>query len=293
MNAVGRTISTKDGRKLRVFEAGQPDGVPVLVQRGTPQSGLLYDGWVQDAQARGIRLLGYERPGYGGSTPQPGRTVASAADDVATIASELGLKRLLVWGVSGGGPHALACAALLPGLVAAAAALASIAPYPAEGLDYFAGMGEDNVAEICAALKSREAHEQAVEASAAKLLGATPETLVQALESVLCPVDAAVLTTGFANFVIRSVREGIGQSRAGILEDDLAHLSPWGFELGQIRVPVLLMHGGQDCVVPFSHTKWLAGRIPKVELRFLPDEGHLTLSLRRVPEVHAWLLSKL
>ncbi|SPE50246.1 Alpha/beta hydrolase fold protein [Verrucomicrobia bacterium] len=293
MNVNNRTISTDDGRRIRISEAGQPDGVPVLVLRGTPHSRLLYDRWVEDAESRGIRLICYERPGYGGSTRQPGRTVASAANDVAAIARELGLNRLLVWGVSGGGPHVLACAALLPGLVVAAAVLASPTPYPAEGLDYFAGMGEDNVADTRAALESPEAHEKAVEASAARLLNATPETLVPALRSLLCPADAAVLTTDFADFVIRSVREGIGERRDGIIDDDIAHLTPWGFELSQIRIPVLLMHGEQDQFVPFSHAKWLADRIPKVEARLLAEDGHLTVSLRRIPEVHAWLLGKM
>src|SRR5437773_1879974 len=113
MNATEHTISTEDGRRLCVLEAGQSGGVPVVVLRGSPHSRLLYDRWVEDAQSRGIRLICYERPGYGGSTRQPGRTVASAANDVAAIAKELALNRLLVWGVSGGGPHALACAALL------------------------------------------------------------------------------------------------------------------------------------------------------------------------------------
>jgi pimeloyl-ACP methyl ester carboxylesterase len=287
-----RFISTEDGRKLRINEAGQPDGVPVLVLRGSPHSRLLYEGWVKHAKSRGIHLICYERPGYGGSTRQPGRTVASAAKDVATIAKALGLKRLLIWGISGGGPPALACAALLPDLVAAAGVLASVAPYPAEGLDWFAGMGEDNVADVHAALEGGAAHERSAEASAAKLLGATTETLVKALQSLLCPPDAAVLTTDFADFVLRSVREGIGESRGGMIDDDIAHLSPWGFELSQIRIPVLLVHGEQDRMVPVSHGKWLAARIPKVEARFLPDDGHLTLSLRRIPEVHGWLLGK-
>jgi pimeloyl-ACP methyl ester carboxylesterase len=293
MDAGNRIISTPDGRKLRVNEAGQPDGVPVLVLRGTPHSRLLYHRWLEDAQSRGIRLIGYERPGYGGSTRHPGRTVANAADDVAAIAKELGLNRLLVWGISGGGPHALACAALLPGLVAAMAVLGSIAPYLAEGLDYFAEMGDDNVEDFKAALKGGEAHKQAVEASASKLLGATPETLVQALHSLLCQADASVLTTDFADFVLHSVREGIGEKRDGVIDDDIAHILPWGFKLSQIQIPVLLMHGEQDRMVPVSHSKWLAGKIPKVETWFLPDDGHLTLSLRRIPEVHAWLLSKL
>jgi pimeloyl-ACP methyl ester carboxylesterase len=293
MIARDHAISTENGRKIRILEAGQPDGVPVLALRGTPHSRLLYDRWVEDAQSRGIRLICYERPGYGGSTAHPGRTVASAANDVAAIAKELGLNRLLVWGVSGGGPHALACAALLPGLVVAAAVLASPAPYPAQGLDYFAGMGESNVAEFKAALNSRKACEQLVEAEASELLRADPETLVQAFHSLLCPVDAAVLTQDFANFVLRSIREGCKETRDGWVDDDIAHARPWGFDLSQIRIPVLLMHGGQDRMVPFSHGKWLAGKIPNVEARLRAGDGHLTLSARRIPEAHAWLLGKL
>ena len=129
MTAVSRLIPTENGRRIRVFEAGQPDGAPVLVHRGTPSSGLFYDPWVKDAASRGIRLICYERPGYGESTAYRGRTVANAAVDVAAIAKELGLHRLLIWGISGGGPHALACATLLPDLVVAAAVLASITPW--------------------------------------------------------------------------------------------------------------------------------------------------------------------
>ena len=292
MNPGDRLISTEDGRKIRISEAGQSDGVPVLVLRGTPHSRLLYDLWVADARSRGIRLIGYERPGYGGSTPHPGRTVASAANDVAAIAKELGLDRLLVWGISGGGSHALACAALLPNLVAAAAALAFAAPYPAEGLDYFAGMGESNVAEFRAALKGHRACEQFVEAEASELLRADAETVMEAFQSLLCPADSAVLTTDFAHFVVRSVREGIDERRDGWVDDKMAFVAPWGFELNQIRIPVLLMHGAQDRMVPVSHGKWLASHIPNVDARFLPDDGHLTLSARRISDVHAWLLNK-
>lgn len=285
-------IAVENGRKIRINEAGRPNGVPVLILRGSPQSQLLYDGWVEDARARGIRLICYERPGYGKSTAQPGRTVANAAKDVAAIARELGVTRLLIWGISGGGPHALACAALLPDLVVAAAVLASPAPYPAEGLDYFAGMGETNAADSRAALQGRAALAQSVETHISGLLHATSKTIEDGFRTLLCPTDAAVLTTNFADFVLRSVREGIGESRDGLIDDEMAFMLPWGFELSRIRIPVLLMHGGQDRMVPISHAKWLAGKIPTVETRLLMEDGHLTLSLRRIPEVHAWLLSK-
>jgi pimeloyl-ACP methyl ester carboxylesterase len=154
-------------------------------------------------------------------------------------------------------------------------------------------MGEQNVEATRAALESREACERVVEAQASELLRADRETLVQAFHSLLCPVDAAVLTTDFANFVLRSVREGIGERRDGDVDDEIAFVTPWGFELSQIRIPVLLMHGEQDRMVPVSHGKWLASKIPNADARLLADDGHLTLSLRRIPEVHAWLLGKL
>jgi pimeloyl-ACP methyl ester carboxylesterase len=131
-------IQLPDGRTLAVEDSGDPAGRPVLVHTGTPNSRHLYGPNVQDAAARGLRLISYDRPGYGGSSPQPGRTVADCAGDVRTICAELGIDRLATWGISGGGPHVLACAALLPDLVTAAASLASPAPFGAEGLDYFA-----------------------------------------------------------------------------------------------------------------------------------------------------------
>lgn len=293
MNANSRTVSMQDGRVIRVVEAGQMDGIPVLVHTGTPGSRLLYHPWVEDAEARGIRLISYDRPGYGGSTPYLGRTVASAAEDVAAIAEKLGLDRLLVWGFSGGGPHALACAALLPDLVVAAATLASPAPYGADGLDWFAGMGEDNVVEFGAALNGREGLEQFVEAAVPGLLGADPESLIQVWNSVLSPVEVEVLTKDIAEWMLNSIREGSKERRDGWIDDDIAFTTPWGFELSQIRIPVMVMQGEHDRFVPYSHGKWLVSKVPHVDARLSADDGHISLGVRRIPEVHSWLLSKM
>ncbi len=292
MNGTKRIISTVDGRKICILEAGQPDGIPVLVHHGTPDSRLLYKGWIEDAERRGIRLIGYDRSGYGSSTPHPGRSVSDAAEEVAAIAKELNITRLLVWGASGGGPHALACAALLPDLVAAVAAISSPAPYGAAGLDWFAGMGEDNIAEYSAALQGREPLQQFVEASGASLLKADPADILQTLHSLLCPEDAAVFTDEYGYFVLGRVREGIGTQMDGWIDDDLAFVKPWGFELSQIHIPVLIVQGGQDRMVPALQGQWLAEHIPGVEPWLLKEDGHLTLTARRIPDVHAWLLSK-
>jgi pimeloyl-ACP methyl ester carboxylesterase len=287
-----RSVSTADGRVLTVREGGDPNGVPVLFQGGTPSSSLLYEPHLRDAEQKGIRLFSYDRPGYGGSTRKKGRTVADCAADVAAICDGLGVDRFCTWGISGGGPHALATAALLPERVAAAAALAPVAPFDAEGLDFYEGMGEQNVEDFGATLESEEAHLAAVERGREQLLAATPDELVAVWSTLLGPADVAVLDGEIAAFILENSRAGIEPSWEGWFDDEEAFVRPWGFELSSIRVPVLHWQGEQDKFVPFGHGVWLSEQIPAGESHLSPDDGHLTLFERRVPEVHAWLLER-
>jgi pimeloyl-ACP methyl ester carboxylesterase len=287
-----RSITTADGRTLTVREGGDPDGVPVLTISGTPGSSTMYEPHLRDAADRGIRLFSYDRPGYGGSTRHKGRSVADCAPDIAAVCDALGIERCCVWGISGGGPHALAVAALLPERVAAAAALASVAPYDGEGLDFFAGMGEQNVEEFRLARDDEEGHKRASERDRADLLAAKPEQLVELWQTLLGPADREVATDRLAAFLLDHIRAGIEPSGDGWFDDDLVFVRPWGFDLASIRVPVLLLQGEQDKFVPYGHGVWLSEHIPGVEARLAAGDGHLTLAEHRVPEVHEWLLAR-
>ncbi|HEX4291730.1 MAG TPA: alpha/beta fold hydrolase [Trebonia sp.] len=291
-----RTVQTTDGRVLAVEEAGDPAGRPVLVQGGTPGSRLLYGPHAGDAAKRGLRLIGYDRPGYGGSSPQPGRTVADCAADVRAICADLGIGRLAMWGAAGGGPHVLACAALLPDLVVAAATLASLAPFDADGLDYFDGMAPENVDDMVLFLTDEAAARAKTDRDRAEILDEAADDAASAADHngadeagpMLPAVDVAAIEGGLGDFFALAMRDGLAPGSEGWWEDNCM-IRPWGFSLSDITVPVLLLHGRQDVFVPFGHGQWLAGHIPGVKAMLLDDDGHLSLLANRVPEVHWWL----
>jgi pimeloyl-ACP methyl ester carboxylesterase len=277
------------GRTLLVLDAGDPDGRPVFALHGTPGARILWEGLVADAERRGIRLIGYDRPGYGGSDPAPARAVVDAAEDIVAIADALGIERFAVEGGSGGGPHALACTQL-PDRVVAVASLAGVAPWEAEGLDWLEGMGQDNLDEFGASLKGEDALRPYLEEQRRQMLGGDPQAIAETLDSLLCPPDRACLTGELAEFLHEQIQTGLGDGVEGWLEDDFAFIEPWGFELDRITVPVQVWHGAQDQFVPVAHGHWLAERIPGAEAHIYDEDGHLTLQMNRIGDVHAWLV---
>lgn len=289
-----RTVVLPDGRALAVHSTGGT-GPLVIAHHGTPGCGELLPAWAVSAADRGIRLVSVTRPGYTGSDRAPRRTVADAAGDCAAVADSIGAEHFTTWGVSGGGPHALACAALLPDRVDAVAVLAGVAPAGADGLDWLAGMGRDNLEEFAAAAQGEAALRAYLGPQRDGLLAATPAEVIGEMASLLPAVDADVLTGPDGASVVRWMVDGLRSADGadgldGWVDDDLAFRRDWGFDPAAVACPVLLLQGAEDLAVPPAHARWLAGHAgPTVELRELPGEGHLSL-LPRVDDVHAWLL---
>jgi pimeloyl-ACP methyl ester carboxylesterase len=286
-------VTTGDGRTLRVLDVGVADGPAIVAHHGTPGGRALYRLERESADERGLRLISYDRPGYGGSTPAPGRIVAGAAADVAAILDALGVERFATYGGSGGGPHALACAERMPERCAGAASIAGVGPPDTPDLDWMAGMGEGNVAELGAAREGRDTLTEYCRADAAGILGVTADELAEAMRPHLSDLDARALTGEFAAHMLAAIRDALAPGVEGWVDDDLAFLAPWGFDPEQIGVPVLVWQGAEDLMVPPAHGAWLRRHLPTAEGGVLPDEGHLTLAVDRIGDVHQWLLERL
>jgi pimeloyl-ACP methyl ester carboxylesterase len=270
----GVDLRLADGRVLRVYDSGAAeaaDALAIVWHHGSPQTGAPLAPLLEAAERRGLRLVSYARPAYGGSSPGPGRDVAAAADDVAALADALGLERFAVMGASGGGPHALACAARLGERVTGAVCLASLAPL-APDFDFFAGMVAPGG--LRAALEGRAARARFAEAH-------------EFDEASFTPADWSALEGRW-----RSLGADAGAAGAagpdGLIDDDVAFVAPWGVELGRIDAPVLLVQGGEDRVVPAAHAQRLLETCPRAELWLRPRDGHVSV-LDACPVAMDWL----
>jgi pimeloyl-ACP methyl ester carboxylesterase len=272
-------VAVADGRVLDVLVAGPESGIPLVMHHGTPGAALQFEPFVETAVARGVRYVTYSRAGYGSSTRDAGRAVANCAADTARIADHLGLEQIYTLGWSGGGPHVLACAALLPERVVAAGTIAGVAPADAEGLDWTAGMGRENVEEFSLAFAGEEQLRPYLERQRTDLLAATGEDLARALGDLVSDVDKATLTGEWAELLAANFHEALRGGLSGWLDDDLAFVRDWGFELGDIEVPVTVWQGEQDRMVPFAHGEWLVAHIRGARPRLLAEHGHISLAL--------------
>ncbi len=285
MDVTELTIDLEDGRSLEVAVAGHADGDVVVLHHGTPGSGRPLRSFVDAAAVRGIRLISYSRPGYAGSSRSEGRTIADCVADVVEIVDHLGVGRFATMGWSGGGPHTLACAALLPDRVTACATIAGVGPWGVEGLDFLGGMGPENHEEFSAALESADALQAYLEPEAEAFAGLSGEQVAAALGGLVSDVDRAALTGEFADHLAAGLQHAVRDGIWGWFDDDLAFTRPWGFDLSSIRVPVSVWQGAQDLMVPFAHGQWLAANVPGARPLLRPEHGHLSLAVAAFGEI--------
>jgi pimeloyl-ACP methyl ester carboxylesterase len=268
------TARAHDGRTLAFVERGAEDGVPVLVCHGTPGSRLTRHPDRQLYERHGVRMIVYDRPGYGRSDPRPGRSVADAAADVEAIADELGLERFAVVGGSGGAPHALACGALLDERVLRVGALVTPAPSDSPDFDFFAGLADLNVKEFGAALEGQDAIEAYLEPFVEEMRR-DPDPVIEQIASELPDVDRAIISRAEFRAVMReSFTEAVRQGVRGWADDDLAFAKSWGFEPEDVEVEVRLWQGELDVLAPRAHGEYVAGRLPNGRFELLEGGGH-------------------
>jgi pimeloyl-ACP methyl ester carboxylesterase len=274
-----REITTPDGRRLVFRLDGPEDGDVVLHHKGTPGAGPMYPPLVEAGTERGLRHLHYDRPGYADSDRRPGRTVADCVADVTAILDAIGVERFYSTGQSGGGPHSLACAALLADRVWSAATTAGAAPYDGEGLDWKDGMAQENIDEFAAAEAGDEALQEFLEREAEKYGSLSGEDVRAALGDLASEPDQKVLTGAYADHSARGLREALRGGIWGWFDDDKEFVGDWGFDVAAIEVPVTVWQGELDRFVPPGHGRWLAEHVAGAKAWLLPGEGHLSLNL--------------
>ncbi|MGI8716170.1 MAG: alpha/beta fold hydrolase [Solirubrobacteraceae bacterium] len=285
-----RAVNAGDGRTLAYEQIGDPSGVPIFTIHGTP--GCRLSARHPDPSlisAAGLRLISYDRPGYGRSNRHRGRSVVDCVSDVAAIADALGVDRFAVIGVSGGGPHALAIAARLPQRVTRVACVVGFAPHDADGLYWFAGMDPVNVAEYGWALDGEGTLAGQIRRKAQEWLAKVDEDPAAVLDDVdLSQSDRAVLNDPRVRETFRdATREMFAHGAWGWIDDDLAFTKPWGFDVTELRVPVEVHYGVTDVLVPAAHGKWLAARIPHAAVIVDEHGGHMRTPDQRLDMLRA------
>jgi pimeloyl-ACP methyl ester carboxylesterase len=254
----------------------------VVFHHGSPGASFDHPGFAAAAASRGLRVLAPSRAGYAGSTRLEGRAVAAAASDTAQLLDHLGVGRFATLGWSGGGPHALGCAALLSDRCAAALTICGPAPYLPDEFDWTEGMAEENVKEFSLSLEGGPAYDEMLDTSRAALLSMDPATVRSARDlfgGLVSDVDDAAASSNDVAYLLASVCRGLDSGVGGWRDDDQAFLRPWGFDVEEIIVPVGVWFGDQDLMVPARHGQWLAGHVKGASVRHRPGGGHLSLVL--------------
>lgn len=287
-------LSVDDGRTLDVLIGGAKASAArgtLLLNHGTPSDATCWSDWDEVAESRDMHLVSVSRPGYATSNRHAGRTVASCADDATAVLDQLGVDDFWTAGWSGGGPHALACAALLAKRCRGVAVLAGVAPYGVPGLDFLAGMGPENVAEFGAAVEGEDALCAWLDANAKEFRAVTGEQLATAFGGLVPDADKDALVGGYADHMAQVTRRALKHGFDGWVDDDLAFVREWGFAPGAVTCPVTVWQGDLDLMVPRTHGAWLTEHVPTATARMPEGHGHISLVTTYRTEILDDLLS--
>ena len=269
-------FTTKDGNRIDYFDSKQGDGL-LIYHHGTPAAGPMDDFIVDTASKNNLRVVELVRPGYGNSTRIKGRNVAQIADIAMELADHLGHDKFVSMGWSGGGPHVLATVAHKSNRCVAGVCIAGVAPFEAEGLDFLANMGEDNIVEFGAALESEEALSNFMDSAYRVLKDVQGPDVIDAMASLLPPADREILTGDYADHEAMVFRWAVSTGTDGWFDDDIAFTRPWGFDLRDVKHPVSIWQGSEDLMVPTAHGQWLTKHVPNSSAHLLVGHGHLSI----------------
>ena len=273
------SMQLPDGRTLEFCRSGPEEAQTLLVFHvGSPSAAVDFPNVTSAAASRGVRTVTYSRAGHAGSTRKPGRIAADEAADTAALADRLGASTFLVAGWSGGGPGALACAALLPDRVRGCTVLAGAAPPQEVGPAWFEWWGEDDREELRAfAAGETEPYRSAYEEMAASFADLTGPGIAAWPGTPPADVRAFERSPEVGDALADSIRRGVGSGVEGWMDDAFAQTHPWGFRVGDIHVPVTIRHGELDHLVRVDHGRWLAANVPDARAEILPDHGHISV----------------
>ena len=275
---MAQTVKVADGRSVAYAEWGNPEGTPVIALHGTPGSRLDRPSDEDKVKNLGIRLITYDRAGYGRSDRHRGRRVVDCVGDVVAIADHLGISQFATVGGSGGGPHVLALAAKLGERVTRAQCVVGVAPYGVDDLDFLDGMDPENVKEFGWAIEGEERLIAELPREATEMQARVALDPTKILEGFELPeADLAILSDPRIQAIMReSVGDMFANGVWGWIDDDLAFTWPWGFELSEITVPVEVHFGADDVLVPAAHGRWLAAHVPGAKTVVTTGAGHMT-----------------
>jgi pimeloyl-ACP methyl ester carboxylesterase len=291
MELTRHSLTTADGRHLEYGTVGNPSGKTVVFHHGTPGCLLTFMRYQELVALGDFFVIAYSRAGYGESSRNEGRSIGDVVADVKAIVEKEGRSTYVSVGWSGGGPHALACAALDPKCTGVLS-VAGVAPIDAD-FDWTEGMGQANIDEFELAKIGGPEYEAHARAAVASFKDVTVENVISLFGDLMSEEDKSAWEPLYLRErASQDFRHAFSKSSDGFIDDDRAFLKPWGFAVTDITVPTSIWYGSNDLMVPSSHGDWLTKSIPAAVGHYFAQDGHMSIWLKHLEEIAADIAAK-